>query len=125
MSTASAMTSGVRSVRPLRIQSRRPGPATLVAMNKRSRCWRASQVPRYFSVRPCVLAFGGTGYISAVSMKLMPCTDRVVELLVRLGLAVLLAPGHGAEADRETFMSVPGRILNCITGSGSETRALA
>ena len=24
------------------------------------------------SVRPCVVAFGGTGYISAVSMKVMP-----------------------------------------------------
>ena len=31
-------------------------------------------------------------------MKLMPAIDREVELRVRLGLAVLLAPGHGAEA---------------------------
>src|SRR5690606_17697271 len=71
-SQASAMLARFRSVRPPRIQSRRPGPATLVAMTSLSRSLRASQRPRYSSVRPWVSARGGTGYISAVSMKLMP-----------------------------------------------------
>ena len=32
----------------------------------------ANQLPMYCSVSPCVSALGGTGYISAVSMKFTP-----------------------------------------------------
>ena len=49
-------------------------------------------------MRALRLPFGGTGYISAVSMKLTP-SHRVVELPMRVGLGVLLAEGHRAEAD--------------------------
>ena len=60
----------------------------------------AASVRDTLSVRPCVVLFGGTGYISAVSMNVDAAIDREIELRVRLGLAVLLAPGHRAEADR-------------------------
>ncbi|KGC70725.1 hypothetical protein DM56_4811 [Burkholderia mallei] len=52
----------------------RAGPAIFVAIVSFSRsagCF-ASHVPRYVSVRPCVCALGGTGYISAVSISVTP-----------------------------------------------------
>src|SRR5258706_5627713 len=59
---------------PLRIHSRRPGPAIFEAttMPWRFALFLPSQLPRIFSVAPCVFCAGGTGYISAVSMKLIP-----------------------------------------------------
>jgi len=49
------------------------GPAAFVAKKTLSRFpVFANQVPMYASVRPCVSALGGTGYISAVSMKSTP-----------------------------------------------------
>ena len=85
---------------PPRIQPRlREGPATLVATMMRSRCWRFSQRPTMLSETPKVSARGGTAYISAVSRKLTPAGQRVVELAVGIGFAGLLAEGHGAEAD--------------------------
>jgi hypothetical protein len=70
-STAARMPSGVRSP-PLRIHGLRAGPATLLASTTRSRGCFFSQVPMMRSVLPYVSARGLTGYISAVSMKLMP-----------------------------------------------------
>jgi len=58
---------------PLRIQSRlRLGPATLVAMMTRSRGTCFNQRPTIVSEAPQVSGRGGTAYISAVSMKLIP-----------------------------------------------------
>src|SRR5579862_1452633 len=59
---------------PLRIHSRRPGPAIFDATMTLARfaLFFPSQLPRIFSVAPCVFCAGGIGYISAVSMKLMP-----------------------------------------------------
>ena len=51
----------------------RRGPATLVARIRRSRGWRLSQLPTMASVRVQVSAHGGTGYVSAVSIKFTPC----------------------------------------------------
>ena len=77
VSTASAITSRVRSVRPPRIQSRRPGPGDLRGNDQlvaaAAREPAAEHRLRTPLGRP---AFGGTGYISAVSMKLMPCVHR-------------------------------------------------
>jgi hypothetical protein len=52
---------------------RSPRPATLLAMMSVSRFPRAaSQSPMKRSVAPWVSGRGGTGYISAASMKLTP-----------------------------------------------------
>ena len=61
--------------RPARTQGMpREGPATLVASTilPRTPGRAASQRPMIVSVAPKVSARGGTEYISAVSMKLMP-----------------------------------------------------
>ena len=51
-------------------------PETLVARTIWSRYLRSfGQVPMHCSVLPCVTARGGTGYISAVSMKFTPCSS--------------------------------------------------
>ncbi len=82
-----------------RSQSADDRPLTLEAMTSLSRPPRAlSHVPMIRSVEPCVSARGGIEYISAVSMKLMPRSDREVELGVALGFGVLLPPGHRTEA---------------------------
>ena len=109
------MTSRVRSVRPLRIQSRRPGPATLVAMTRSPRGRRASQVPRMRfgaplrrGVRRHRIHLRGIDEVDALR-------HRVVELRVRLGFGVLLAPGHGAEADLGNVQLRAGKrsIFHC------------
>src|SRR5690554_5120676 len=47
-------------------------PATFVAMIRESRFLPLSHLPKIASVSPTVSARGGTGYISAVSKKLIP-----------------------------------------------------
>jgi hypothetical protein len=54
---------------------------------------------------------GGTGYISAVSMKLMPVLERPRDLRMRFAFGVLLAPGHRAEADVRDFDPLAPRRL--------------
>ncbi len=67
------MLSPSRERGPPRIQFRaRRGPVTLVARMIRSLGLPASHAPTMLSVRLQVSARGGTGYISAVSMKLTP-----------------------------------------------------
>src|SRR6185436_1337271 len=109
--TASAIVSRVMSLRPLRIQSRRPGPAILVAMTSPSRPRFASQPPRMLSVRPCVVGLGGTGYISAVSMKLTPrSTARSSCACASASLFCspqVIVPRHASETSRD----VPGSVL--------------
>ena len=64
----------------------------------------------YCSVLPCVSAFGGTGYNSAVSIKLIHAHRRHNQLLVCFGFIVLFAPGHGTETN--------GRDVNSVLPSG-------
>ena len=79
----------------------REGPATLVASTSLPRApgFLANQLPMMVSVAPKVSARAGTEYISAVSMKLMPRSQRAIEDGVGGGFVHLLAEGHGAQAD--------------------------
>ena len=112
--TASAIVSRVMSVRPSRIQSRRPGPAILVAITSPSRPRFAIQEPMNASVRPCVVPFGGTGYISAVSMKLTPrATARSSCACASASLFCspkVIVPRQASETSR----SVPGSVRRFI-----------
>ena len=76
----------------------RDGPATFGGKYDLIARWVFSQRPMKVSVRLQVSARGGTGYISAVSMKLMPW-DRAQSRLGMRRFAVLLTEGHGTETN--------------------------
>ena len=54
------------------IRSERPETLVASTMSSRRVLPRFNQLPMYLSVRPCVPASVGMGYISAVSMKFTP-----------------------------------------------------
>ena len=89
----------MRSVRPPRIQSRRPGPGDLrrdiqaiALLPRQPGAEILFGAPLGLRVRRHRIHLRGVDEVDALR-------ERVVELLVRLGFAVLLAPGHRAEAD--------------------------
>jgi hypothetical protein len=93
------MLAAVRSVRPLRIHSRRPGPATLLAITRSARRWRTSQLPRNDSVRPLRLGARRRRVHLGRVDEVHAGSDSTIQLRMRIGFAVLLAPRHRAETD--------------------------
>ena len=88
-----------------------PGPATLVAMTRPSRALAREPAAEIRArCAPASSAFGGTGYISAVSMKLMPASSAQSSCACASASLFcspqVIVPRHTSETSR----SVPGNV---------------